>query len=618
MFYNHHSSDSIFKLLANSTILYAHLTNKNVLWIGTDGDGLYSYNLENKNIQQYVYQEGNDNTIISNVIFSILEDKNGNIWCGTEAGLNILNPENKNIKVISYLDGLPNDVIYGILSHNNEIWVSTNNGLSRITYDFKNDSVIEIRNFDESDNLQSAEFDLGAFHKSKNGEMFFGGINGYNCFFPDKIKPDSTSLKLFFTDFQLFNESVPLKSYIINKNTYAIDTNINYLKEINLNYDQNIISFEFAALNYKNPHKIKYKYRLEGFEEKWNLTDASRRFVTYTNLRPGKYLFQVKGINHQGIESNAVLSLKLKINPPFWLTTWFYILVSFVIVGVLYLYINYREKLLKLEKLRLEKQVRLRTQKISAQKQEITDSIEYAKRIQNALLPNTEILKNLTSDFFLFYSPKSIVSGDFYWFSNVNNIGIYVIADSTGHGVPGAFMSMLGISYLNKIVNENKITDPAEILNKLRHNIISSLHQTDAADLNDGIELAVVCLNRNNNNLYFAGAMNPGYLIQNNELIELIPDTMPISLHFKLNQPFKTKVFQFQSDSSIYLFTDGLIDQFGGRDNKRFKSKKLKKILLDNYNLPFEKQKSIIINEYNQWKGENEQIDDVLILGFRP
>lgn len=618
LFFNSQSDDSIFKLLANRTVLYAHLTKKNDLWIGTDGDGLFCYNLDNKNIRYYTYQEENENSISSNVIFSILEDRKENIWCGSEAGLNIINLKNGKIKLIANTDGLPNDVIYGILSHENEIWISTNNGLSRITYDFENDSVLEIRNFDESDNLQSTEFNLGAFHKSKNGEMFFGGINGYNSFFPDRIKTDSTPLKLIFTDFQLFNESAPLKSHLVNKNIYTIDTNIHYLKEISLDYDQNIISFEFAALYYKNPQKIKYKYRLKGFEEKWNLTDASRRFVTYTNLRPGDYLFQVKGINHQGIENDAVLTLSLKINPPFWLTIWFYILVLVVIVGLLYLYINYREKLLKLEKLRLEKQVRLRTQKILAQKQEMTDSIEYAKRIQNALLPDTEILKKLTSDYFLLYSPKSIVSGDFYWFSNINNVGIYVIADCTGHGVPGAFMSMLGISYLNKIVNENKITDPADILNKLRHNIISSLHQTDAADLNDGIELAIVCLNRNNNNLYFAGAMNPGYLIQNNELIELVPDTMPISLHFKLNQPFKTKVFNFQPDATIYLFTDGLIDQFGGRDNKRFKSKRLKKILLDNHNLPFGKQESIILHEYNQWKGEQEQIDDVLILGFRP
>jgi ligand-binding sensor domain-containing protein/serine phosphatase RsbU (regulator of sigma subunit) len=617
-FHNFKNDTGDLKLLSQNIVLQSFMSDDNHIWVASDGLGLFEYNPKNNSVKWYSNDEKDDFSISNNVIFSILEDDNKNIWCGTEAGLNILNRKTDKFTTISTDDGLNNDVIYGILKNQNDFWISTNSGISKIIFDYETDSVVEINNFTESDNLQSSEFNLGAFYKSRRGEFFFGGINGYNHFFPDDIHLEKSIPNIVFTDFQLFNESVLISSKNRNKAVFSIDSSINVKKEIVLNYDQNIISFEFAALDFKFPDKMNYKYILDGFDEKWNYTSAERRFVTYTNLKPGDYSFKVKCINHHGITSEEALDIKLEVLPPFWLTIWFYLIVFIVIVGLVYLYIYYRESSLKREKINLEYQVRKRTNKISAQKQEITDSIVYAKRIQNAILPNLKILKEISSDHFVIYNPKSIVSGDFYWFSEVNNIKIYVIADCTGHGVPGAFMSMLGISFLNKIVNENKITNPSEILNKLRFNIITSLHQTNTAELNDGMELAVVCLNKSTNTLYYAGAMNPAYIIQEDELVELKPDTMPISLHFKFDQPFKNKVLKYEDNAALYLFTDGLIDQFGGDQNKRFKSKKLKKILSEIYKLPFEDQKHIIEQEYQKWKGTNEQIDDVLMLGFRP
>lgn len=615
-FSNFKKAGKKFESIANETILISFEGSNGMIWIGTDGFGLYKYNPDNNELNAFTNNPEDKSTIINNVIFTIVEDDTGNIWCGTEAGLSILDTATQKFSLISKEHGLNNDVIYGILKNKNEFWLSTNNGLSRVTYDLRNDSILEIRNFDKTDNLQSTEFNLGAYHKSNSNYFYFGGINGFNKFHPDSIILDKSSPKIVFTDFKLFNESVPIDAK--SKDQFALDTNINEKKTLELDFDQNIISIEFAALDYKTPGKISYKYQLEGFDEKWNYTNSSRRLITYTNLSPGTYHFKVKSISHHGFEANNTAVLKIIVHPPFWLTVWFYVIVFVIISGIIYFYVNYRERSLRKEKLILEKEVRTRTNEIFLQKQEMMDSIVYAKRIQTAVMPDVEILKEMASDYFVYYNPKSIVSGDFFWFSKVNNIKVYVVADCTGHGVPGAFMSMLGISFLNKIVNENKITDPSVILNKLRHNIITSLHQTDAQEINDGMELAIICINNNTHNIYYAGAMNPAYVIIKNELIELKPDTMPISLHFNLDQPFETKILKIDPESCIYLFTDGLIDQFGGSQNKRFKSKRLRKILSEIHKLPFNKQKDIIVDEYSNWKGKNEQIDDVLMVGFRP
>ena len=275
--------------------------------------------------------------------------------------------------------------------------------------------------------------------------------------------------------------------------------------------------------------------------------------------------------------------------------------------------------------LRQIRQKRKANKLLAEQKKEITDSILYAKRIQSAILPDKKILENNFSENFLIYKPKDIVSGDFYWFSERDNKIIVIIADCTGHGVPGGFMSMLGISFINEIIQ----TQPgynfsaSEILNKLRKYIIESLHQTNN-DNKDGLDLSLLIIDKKTvDNKYacqFAGAHHSAIIVKNNinEISQIKGDKMPISIYFdKEKIPFTNHDFYLEKSDIIYMLTDGYPDQLGGSKNKTFKFKNLLKIIADNYNKPLSEQEKIILTKFNQWKKDAPQTDDILFIGIK-
>ncbi|MCK4662638.1 MAG: tetratricopeptide repeat protein [Bacteroidales bacterium] len=256
--------------------------------------------------------------------------------------------------------------------------------------------------------------------------------------------------------------------------------------------------------------------------------------------------------------------------------------------------------------------------KLKNVEKEIIDSIVYAKRIQNALSPSKEILIKTIHQYFILNKPKGIVSGDFYWFSEIKNKIIIAVADCTGHGVPGAFMSMLGVTLLNKIVNEKGIIKPNEILDRLRNNVIISLHQTgEVGEANDGMDIALITIDKKNNYLEYAGANNSAYLFRNNELTEIFADKMPIGICQKTGTPFSCRKMSIQTEDIIYLFTDGYADQFGGENEKKFMYKNFKILLKKIHNLPMNEQETSLFKTHKKWKGNNEQVDDILIMGIK-
>jgi serine phosphatase RsbU (regulator of sigma subunit) len=256
---------------------------------------------------------------------------------------------------------------------------------------------------------------------------------------------------------------------------------------------------------------------------------------------------------------------------------------------------------------------------VEEQHQEITDSISYAKRIQTALLTSDNYWEQISKEHFVLLKPKDVVSGDFFWaFQTENNLAIWVAADCTGHGVPGAFMSMLGISFFNEIVVENNITNPAEILNKLRGKIIKALEQKGVdTQQKDGMDLALCVWDKNTNLLSFSGANNPLWLIRNDELLEYKPDKQPVGLFLGEMKPFSVQQIQLEKGDTIYTFSDGYADQFGGEKGKKFKLKSLKELLLSVQGKPLSEQKQIIDNMFETWKGNLEQIDDVCVIGVK-
>jgi len=255
---------------------------------------------------------------------------------------------------------------------------------------------------------------------------------------------------------------------------------------------------------------------------------------------------------------------------------------------------------------------------ISNQKELILDSIYYAKRIQSAILPPVDLLKEHLTDHFILFKPRDIVSGDYYWAREKGNKLLLAVADCTGHGVPGGFLSMLGISSMNEIVNRSKDLDPGKILAQLREVVIASMHQTGSrGEAQDGIEIALCVIDLKQKTMAYSGANRPLYLIRDGAVQHIRPDRMPIGIYEQDQLPFKKHSIKLLKGDSMYLFSDGYVDQLGGPLRKTFRAINFRKLLLEIQDQPMEKQKAILVENMALWQGEVEQIDDVLVMGFR-
>lgn len=264
------------------------------------------------------------------------------------------------------------------------------------------------------------------------------------------------------------------------------------------------------------------------------------------------------------------------------------------------------------------KKIRKANKLLAYQKRQITDSIEYASRIQTAILPPVDYISSVIPDHFILYKPRDIVSGDFYWITHKEGRIIVAVVDCTGHGVPGAFMSMLGFAFLNEIVNKEKDINANEILNQLRKYVKESLHQTGKDDeAKDGMDIALCIIDPAKQKMQYSGAYNPLYLVRNDDLISLKADRMPIGIHIVEKESFTNHEIDIHKGDIIYIFTDGYIDQFGGDDSRKFKIAPFKKLLISLKDKPMNKQKEKLEKEFDKWKGNRDQIDDVLVMGIK-
>jgi signal transduction histidine kinase/ligand-binding sensor domain-containing protein len=330
------------------------------IWVGTYGGGLNRLDPSSGNFTAYVHDPNNPYSISNNRIRCIFEDKAGTLWIGTDHGLNKMDKEAGRFTAYTIKDGLPNNVIYSILpdQHGN-FWMTTNRGLSRF-----NPLDLSFRNYDEEDGLQSNEFNTGAYHLSESGEMYFGGINGFNIFHPDSIRDNAFIPPVLITNFKLFNKTVKIEP------DSPLKKSITETTEIVLTHHQNFVSFEFAAFNYINAEKNQYRYMLEGVDPDW-VDAGNRRFADYPGLQPGKYIFRVLGSNNDGTWNNEGDKIRLIIRPPWWRSIPAYIIYVLLLVFSIIGYT--RTRTYRLEQLRktLETQVEERTRETARQKEEI-------------------------------------------------------------------------------------------------------------------------------------------------------------------------------------------------------------------------------------------------------
>jgi signal transduction histidine kinase/ligand-binding sensor domain-containing protein len=369
--------------LADNSIFKLYIDKKDRLWVGTVGNGL---DLMQKDSNGSIYfshfnrDDTDTSSIAGSTIQSFLEDSKGNLWIGTNNGLSRLNRNNYTFRSWQLDDGLPSKSIMGILDDDQgNLWISTLNGLSKMNVEKE-----EFKNFGIPDGVQGAEFSRGACYKTKNGEMLFGGSNGFNFFHPDSIIDNPHIPPVVITDFKIFNESVKF-----GKNA-PLKVPITEASEIRLSYKDYVFSFQFAALNFTHPQLNQYAYRMEGFEEKWNYVGA-RDIAMYTNLNPGNYTFHVRASNNDGIWNEQGVSVRVIISPPFWRTWWFRIIAIILIASLILIAFYLRVARIKKLNIQLENKVRERTRELDTKNRLLTAKTQ-EQNDTNALLEEEQKL----------------------------------------------------------------------------------------------------------------------------------------------------------------------------------------------------------------------------------
>jgi ligand-binding sensor domain-containing protein/serine phosphatase RsbU (regulator of sigma subunit) len=582
-----------------------------MIWIGTE-NGLIRYNPDEDIFN--IYRTGNtdDSGLISHIIYSLYLDSQSVLWAGTASGLNRYDRINNKFTFYPKSEALIDDQVFAIQEdQDSRLWMSTNRGLIR--FDPSSENYLT---FNLSDGLQNYEFIRGSSFKSSSGELFFGGISGLNYFHPDSIYFNEYIPNITFTNFEIDGElgrtSLPLER------TLAIEV----MK------GNRIFTIGFSALDFTSPENNRYIYKMvkQNSQGSW-IQIGKQHYVTFYNLSPGSYIFSVKGSNNDNVWNEEGVSIEVDVPPPFW-SSWkaysIYIIASIVLVYLLIQFYtrNLRQanKILK-EKETAAKLVEKHREELILKNKNITDSITYAKRIQMALLPSTEMFKKILPDSFILFKPKDIVSGDFYWITEEKNKIFVAAVDCTGHGVPGAFVSILGFELFRKITSEKGIKSPAKILDSLNLNFADIFSDGEHVYLQDGMDLTLCVLDRNEKILEYAGAFNPLYLIRNETIIEVKANRLSIGAEVYTvseNREFKSHQIRLQKDDIFYMFSDGYSDQFGGPEGKKFKYRRFRHLLLTIHKIPLEKQLAILDASIEEWMADHEQIDDIMVIGIKP
>ncbi len=588
--------------------------NRGWIWVGSSV-GLIKY-LPGEDKYE-IFQAGilnQSSNITNNTVLSLLLDSENQLWVGTASGLNRYDPESNSFVYFSDPVELAELRIYGMQEDGNgNLWLSSDRGLSR--YDPETESFIQ---YGSSDGLQNYEYLLGSSYKDKEGRLYFGGISGLNIFHPDSIQDNTHKPRLSFTHYVKRREQGGNSQPIFLDRVSAIE----------FTSDVQNITIHFSALEFTAPERNQYMIKRvkKGQDGLWIHNDE-RHSLTLYNERPGTYTLSVRGSNNDQVYSDEEIQIEIDIPYPFWSKT--PAILIYVVLGMLFimLAIQIRTRSLRRSN-RILREKEISAKEISRQREElvmknknITDSILYAKRIQIALLPSSDSFRAILPDSFVLFKPKDIVSGDFYWINQHGN-KIYVAAvDCTGHGVPGAFVSIIGFELFRKITASKQGSNPAMILDTLNENFSEIFSDGEQVYLNDGMDLSLCILDMKEKSLDYSGAFNPMYLVRNETIIEVKADRFSVGadIHFSAERKlFKSHKIYLQKNDAIYIFSDGYADQFGGPEGKKFKYRRFRHLLLTIHKLPMEKQRSILDASLEEWKGGMDQVDDILVIGIKP
>ena len=620
--------------LALSSIACGFKDKSGNLWFGTNGGGVSRY--DGKSFTSFTTAQG----LADDVVYSVIEDKQQNIVIGTNLGFSVLKFESPK------LQGKKQEIKgAGLLNINNNelknytpVWEIYNNKTGYPIKDINGGSNNGAMLCDSKGIIWAGtgddklvRFDPSAINRNPNPPTVILQkikVNEENiCYYNLNNEKDSTvrTQQEIMTYGKLLTDE--LRDSITKKfSDIQFDGITKWYplpENLVLPYNHNSVSFDFIAIETGKNFLVRYQYILEGYDREWSpLTDKTS--ATFGNISEGTYTFKLKARSPEGVWSEP-LEYKFTVLPPWYRTLWMYAVYILLLIGTIVLLIWWNGRRLRARAKELTEEVRKATvtivekNKIVEEKiKEITDSINYAKRIQRAMLPHRKDIWTAFPQSFVLFKPKDIVSGDFYFFYKNNQTFFIASADCTGHGVPGAFMSMIGSDKLEDAVSQS--TDTSEILSLLNKGIKTALKQSDSDEsTRDGMDIALCSVDTDARIVKYAGANRPLWIIRNGQTIveEIKATKKAIGGFTEDSQHFDTHEIKLQQGDTFYISTDGYADTFGGKESKKVTTKRFKQILLDIQHKTMKEQEKHLDNFIENWKAGTEQVDDILVIGVR-
>jgi len=560
------------KSISSDFIRAIYEDKSGLLWIGTLGGGLNKFDRKTDTFMHYRSDPNDPHSLSNDYVFIIHEDKSGFLWLGTfGGGLNKFDRDKETFTCYTEKDGLSNDAVYGLLEDSQgDLWLSTNNGLSKF-----NPQKETFKNYNITDGLQSNEFNGGSYYKSRSGEFFFGGINGFNTFYPENIKDNPYIPPVVITEFRKLNELV------------RFDRPISEVKELKLSYRDYVFSFEFAALDYTAPEKNKYAYKMEGLDKDWLYTDSGKRFANYTTLAPGKYVFRVKGSNNDGIWNEDGTSIRITITPPFWQTSWFRTLCVLLVIGLVYTW--FRRHL---------KNVRMKTELQAAHDAQMSIMPQSDPEIEGFDISGECI-------------PANEVGGDFFdyiWLDKAKKRFAIVIGDVSGKAMTAAMTAVMASGIVNS--EAYKTHSVKEILTRVNHPLYSK------TDKQTFVALCLAAFDIEKNKLIFANAGSIEPLLKSDGSVTYIKAAGPTHpLGIVENNIYQEKRVLLKSGDVLILLTDG-IPEAQNRAKELYGDKRLLNLVekMDTSTLSAKQIKEQIIKDVRRFSGTAPQHDDIAVI----
>ncbi|MBK6527118.1 MAG: SpoIIE family protein phosphatase [Crocinitomicaceae bacterium] len=462
---------------------------------------------------------------------------------------------------------------------------------------------------------------VNEFYLEDNGVFWIGCADGLIRYEKNDQKRYKSTFYSLIREFSINRDSIVFSGAFAN-DSGVVQRNQNDKYKYEISYGFNDVYFRFSAPYFEDEHTPEFSFILEGHDEDWSEWGV-KNDANFTNLHEGEYTFRVKARNIYGhISEEATFSFTIL--PPWYRTTWAYIMYVVAFIIIFFIGVKLSSARLKRQNQWLEGVVEERTREIKDknevlehQKKEISDSINYAKRIQLAILPLEDEMKKWMPDSFVLFRPKDVVSGDFYWFQEKDNKLIVVCADCTGHGVPGAFMSMIGSDRLNNIVNELRVVNPGRILSELSRAIKKSLKQDgEKGSTRDGMDAAICMIDLDKKTMLYAGANRPLWIVKDGSVEEVKANKVAVAGFTPDDQVFDEHEIQLKEGLKFYMTSDGYADQFGGDKGKKYMVKNMKEFILQHCFEDYSLQRDQLEKELERWMGDHEQIDDVCVIGF--